>query len=432
LKIAVEGCGHGQLDMIYDSLEKACSTRGWTLADLDFLIICGDFQATRNEQDLNCMSVPKRYRKMGDFHKYYSGEKTAPVLTLVIGGNHEASNYFSELYYGGWLAPNMYYLGDANVIRYGPFRIMGMSGIYKKSDYGRPHFERLPYVHNSVVKDINTVYHVRECDVLKLLRVCSPVDIGLSHDWPRRVEWFGDYQNLFEERPHFYESAKRDNLGSAPAEKVMDRLRPTHWFSGHMHIRFTAAVEHKGHAHGEKLKDLKIPREVRDQLPDTMFRSVNASKETKKALKFPAPDITNNVTHFLALDKPGPNSEFLELLQVDWTGKAPDASTSPYMEKTSSGKFALHYDEEWLSILRSSDRDPSLEDLNLEEASMDADPHLSWIQTHITSKGLLKIPSNFSRHAKTHIPGILNPLEQPKSYPNAQTETFCTMLDLPN
>jgi hypothetical protein len=29
--------------------------------------------------------------------RYYSGEKVAPVLTLVIGGNHEASNYMWEL-----------------------------------------------------------------------------------------------------------------------------------------------------------------------------------------------------------------------------------------------------------------------------------------------------------------------------------------------
>lgn len=29
--------------------------------------------------------------------RYYTGEKQAPVLTIVIGGNHEASNYMSEL-----------------------------------------------------------------------------------------------------------------------------------------------------------------------------------------------------------------------------------------------------------------------------------------------------------------------------------------------
>jgi len=44
--------------------------------------------------------------------RYYSGEKTASVLTIFIGGNHEASNYLQELPYGGWVAPKIYYLGE--------------------------------------------------------------------------------------------------------------------------------------------------------------------------------------------------------------------------------------------------------------------------------------------------------------------------------
>lgn len=45
--------------------------------------------------------------------RYYSGEKMAPVLTIFIGGNHEASNHLQELPYGGWVAPNIYFLGRA-------------------------------------------------------------------------------------------------------------------------------------------------------------------------------------------------------------------------------------------------------------------------------------------------------------------------------
>ena len=43
--------------------------------------------------------------------RYYNGEKKAPILTIFIGGNHEASNYLQELTYGGWVAPNIYFLG---------------------------------------------------------------------------------------------------------------------------------------------------------------------------------------------------------------------------------------------------------------------------------------------------------------------------------
>lgn len=63
--------------------------------------------------------------------RYYSGEKKASVLTLFIGGNHEASNFLQELPYGGWVAPNIFYMGYTGVVKYGPVRIAGISGIYK-------------------------------------------------------------------------------------------------------------------------------------------------------------------------------------------------------------------------------------------------------------------------------------------------------------
>ena len=72
------------------------------------------------------MACPAKYRSMQTFYKYYSGEKVAPVLTIFIGGNHEASNHLWELYYGGWVAPNIYYLGCAGVVSVGGVRIGGL------------------------------------------------------------------------------------------------------------------------------------------------------------------------------------------------------------------------------------------------------------------------------------------------------------------
>ena len=110
MRCVVQGCSHGELDSIYASIAEMEQRHGICI---DLLLICGDFQAVRNQPDLATMAFPAKYRSMQTFYKYYSGEKAAPVLTIVVGGNHEASNHMWELYYGGWLAPNIYYLGCA-------------------------------------------------------------------------------------------------------------------------------------------------------------------------------------------------------------------------------------------------------------------------------------------------------------------------------
>ena len=53
----------------------------------------------------------------------------------AVGGNHEAANHLWELYYGGWAAPDIFFLGYAGVVRYGGVRIGGLSGIYKEPHY---------------------------------------------------------------------------------------------------------------------------------------------------------------------------------------------------------------------------------------------------------------------------------------------------------
>ena len=43
---AVEGCCHGELDNIYASVEQLAAVHG---TKIDVLLICGDFQAVRNQ-----------------------------------------------------------------------------------------------------------------------------------------------------------------------------------------------------------------------------------------------------------------------------------------------------------------------------------------------------------------------------------------------
>lgn len=85
MKIAVEGCAHGELEKIYDVIayfEKKNDTK------VDLLLCCGDFQATRNVHDLNSMAVPPKYREMCTFYKLVIFLlKASFVLCLLVFKN---------------------------------------------------------------------------------------------------------------------------------------------------------------------------------------------------------------------------------------------------------------------------------------------------------------------------------------------------------
>ena len=208
---------------------------------IDLVIIGGDFQAIRNEADFESMAVPAKFRAIESFWRYYSGAKVAPWPTVIIGGNHEASNYMLELFHGGWVAPNIYYLGMAGVVRFGGLRIGGISGIWKSHDYRKGHFERPPYDRSS----IRSAYHVRELQVFQLSQLRGqPLDVFLSHDWPVGIYHHGDKARLLASKPFFRDEVNTDTLGSPPLADLLARLQPTYWFAGHLHVKFAALVNH--------------------------------------------------------------------------------------------------------------------------------------------------------------------------------------------
>ncbi|GER46861.1 lariat debranching enzyme [Striga asiatica] len=237
MKIAVEGCMHGDLDNVYATLLHLQEVER---IKIDLLICCGDFQAVRNEKDLESLAVPPMYRTMNSFWKYYSGEKAAPFPSIFIGGNHEASNYLWELYYGGWVAPQIFFLGFAGVVRFGNVRIGGLSGIYNSHQYYSGHHEKLPYGD----QDIRSIYKIEE-----------------------------------------------GTLGNPAARDLMAKLRPSYWFSAHLHCKFSALVQH-----GEN----------------------------------------GPTTKFLALDKCLPGRRFLQVIEIE----------------SETGPHSLQYDEEWLAITK--------------------------------------------------------------------------------
>ncbi|ODO08455.1 RNA lariat debranching enzyme [Cryptococcus wingfieldii CBS 7118] len=250
MRIAIQGCSHGSLAEIYDTVEQYTTTTG---NQIDLLLLCGDFQALRSVHDFPSLAVPDKFKQLGTFQQYYSGQRVAPVLTIVIGGNHEASNYMWELYHGGWLAPSIYYMGAAGSVYVNGLRIVGASGIYKSFDYtkGKCHHERVPYDS----KSLRTIYHIREYDVEKLMRLTpSPNTIVMSHDWPTTIAHHGDKQALLRRKPFFAEEASTSILlGSPPLLKLMNHFQPAYWFAAHLHVKFAALYQHNFPSHSQDL-----------------------------------------------------------------------------------------------------------------------------------------------------------------------------------
>lgn len=240
------------------------------------------------------MAVPVKYREMKEFHEYYSGKLQAPVLTVFFGGNHEASNHLFELYYGGWVAPNIYYLGAANVIRVGPLRIAGMSGIWKGYDYKKPHFERLPFSS----EEVRSVFHVRELDVRKLLQIRTQVDICLTHDWPRKIEYTGYYKQLFRKKDMFQADSMQGQLGNPAARYLIDHLRPVYHLAGHLHIRFDGLLKHEDTPSIARDKQVKPANEKAKSLSAWNAFALNPEKDDAERAEAAAKNSANYFHRF--------------------------------------------------------------------------------------------------------------------------------------
>lgn len=311
MKVAVVGCAHGELDLIYAALHEIERAHSITA---DLLICAGDFQAVRNGSDLQCMSVPPRFRDMRTFWRYYAGHAQAPVPTIFVGGNHEASNHLQEIPLGGLVAPNMYFLGNAGVVNYRGLRVAGVSGVYTEHNYGKKRTERPPYPRSQ----IKSVYHTRKEDVDRLLRLRGDVDVFVSHDWPRGITGHGSLDELLKSKPFLRGEIANDTFGNPGATQLLNRLQPKFWFAAHIHVKFPALVRH---------------------------------------------DDTGKETRFLALDKALPKRDFIQILDIPVEAERRDAGMAfadrrAFGEAKDSDEFRIDFDPEWLAILRTEGQQP--------------------------------------------------------------------------
>ena len=210
------------------------------------------------------------------------------------------------------------------------------------------------------------------------------MDIFLSHDWPCGIEQHGDVARLLRLKRHFRDDVANGRLGSPPNMKLLQALKPSYWFSAHLHCKFAAVVNHEEGAQ----------------------------------------------TRFLSLDKCLPERHYLQLVQF------PEAE----------GPKLFSYDEEWLAILKRQSRHGSVffgEKYGVPGGnSLTPPPPASRPSTEeieeifrLFENGDLTIPQNFEVTAPPHDPlraEGLNGIMPRGILDNPQTATFMDRLGIGN
>lgn len=336
------------------------------------------------------------------------------------------------------------------------------------------------------------MYHIREFDVRKLLQIRTQVDIGISHDWPRAIEKHGNVRDLWRMKPDFKQESEDGTLGSLAAAYVCDRLRPSYWFSAHMHCRFAATKTYTKPANAAAVEapaappqaavaektpvtiqnedeiDLDMDDDNDDAAPASapkpasrLMVATDASREAdidalrsllppsfskpppRAAPGQPVPaTITNTTVRFLALDKCLPGRKFLQLLNVPVISSPLQAPVPPPSNVAPNPRHTLTYDPEWLAITRvfneylilGDPAAPKPRDLGEKEYRKKIREQEAWVQKNIVEAGKLAVPYNFMLTAPVQGDGPvdLHVQDQPREYNNPQMVTFCELLQMEN
>lgn len=75
------------------------------------------------------------------------------------------------------------------------------------------------------------------------------MDIFLSHDWPRSIYHYGNKKQLLKTKSFFRQEVENNTLGSPAASELLEHLKPTYWFSAHLHVKFAALMQHQVKTH---------------------------------------------------------------------------------------------------------------------------------------------------------------------------------------
>lgn len=324
---------------------------------------------------------------------------------------------------------------------------------------------------------LKSIYHVRNVDVYRLKCLSQSknrLDLMMSHDWPLGIEQHGDTNGLIKRKPFFRKEIQENDLGSPPNREVMDTVKPKWWFSAHLHVKFRASLNHsEKEEESTKSKSDDTPTEtppsslIPSQVsqtgktaatPDdktspptdnnlnpeatensTAFGEKEQGKsnedngissatefialESNSTNKCGGPDLTDQMTQFLALDKCLPRRQYLSILNVP--------TDIPRQEAV------LEYDPDWLAILRKTHDLTNTERQNVtvpDELIELTDADIEWVENRIKEQSPssdLSIPENFS----ATVPEQSHPMFQghPPPMPimgNPQTDALLKVLEL--
>lgn len=270
------------------------------------------------------------------------------------------------------MAPNIYYLGYANVINFAGIRIAGLSGIYKSHDFYKGHYEFPPFNPSS----LHSIYHVRNLEIFRLSQIKKPIDIMLTHDWPTGIYHHGNIQQLIRIKPYFANEINSNTLGSPQNERLLKLLKPKFWFSAHLHVKFSSIFKHE-------------PVETEEQ----------------------------KITKFLSLDKCLPRRKFLQVIDINGD----------------ENKKFLSLDPEWLCILKKTDHLLSVDSYNL--APIDQKEKVDITDQDINDlnedfQNFFQIPLNFKQTAPPYSEDPSQKTESKDIYLNEQTTLLCEMLSI--
>lgn len=204
-----------------------------------------------------------------------------------------------------------------------------------------------------------------------MMNIKEPIDIMLSHDWPRGVYRYGDYETMINKKKHFTREVLEGQLGSPANEVLMNFHQPKYWFSAHLHYKLPALVPHP----------------------------------------------SGKVTRFLSLSKCLPNHDYLQVFEIP--------------ESMCTKPKKLHYDVEWISILKSThhlypNQINAPRFIDIIDISEDVKSQVR----EILEKDGDEIPNNFTPTEEAWVkdldPRSQKKVRYKKPFENPQTIEFCT------